>query len=163
MPALKAMDPMYRAADPAAAIEMAESRSGLVAEPAAGPRKVSTLVSGSAIESRGLPSALIPNAISTSPPMIMMAPLTRWRRNATPSSGLACAAVGDKPRGLSGRCRRDLHRLLGVLTMQIDSVGTSGGRLRPNTHSPMNVDSRKNASRPFMTSGAAGCSPRTPW
>jgi len=41
---------MYRAADPAAAVEMAETRSGLVAEQAAGPRKVSTLVSGSAIE-----------------------------------------------------------------------------------------------------------------
>jgi hypothetical protein len=41
------------------------------------------------------------------------------------------------------------------LTTQIDSVCTSGGRrLRPNSHSPMNVDSRKNASRPSMASGA---------
>jgi hypothetical protein len=52
---LKAMNLMYRAADSAAAVEMAETKSGLVAELAAGPRKVSTLVSGSAIECRGLP------------------------------------------------------------------------------------------------------------
>ena len=41
------------------------------------------------------------------------------------------------------------------LTMQMDSVCTSGGsRFRPKIHSPMNVDSRKNASSPSMASGA---------
>jgi hypothetical protein len=34
--------------------------------------------------------------------------------------------------------------------------------LRPNSHSPMNVDSTKNASRPSMTSGAPEMFPTNP-
>ena len=40
------------------------------------------------------------------------------------------------------------------LTAQMVSVCTSGdSRPRPNTHSPMNVDSAKNATNPSMASG----------
>jgi hypothetical protein len=43
-----------------------------------GRYEVSTSVRGAATSSRDLPSALIPNAISTSPPMIMMPPPTMY-------------------------------------------------------------------------------------
>jgi len=50
---------------------------------------------------------------------------------------------------------KNADTMVARLTMQMDSVCTSAGsRLRPDSHSPMNVDSAKNASSPSMASGA---------
>ena len=50
---------------------------------------------------------------------------------------------------------KNAEMMLPALTTQMQSVCTSGGRrLRPNSHRPMNVDSRKNASSPSIASGA---------
>ena len=55
---------------------------------------------------------------------------------------------------------KNAEALTPIATIQMQARWTSrGSRLQPKIHSPMNVDSKKNATRPSIASGAPKMSP----
>ena len=112
---------------------------------------------------------------ATNVPAVRNAPATAWENaaiavllvnsstmlvnSARPVSGLKRAPTGCCMNEFAAMMK-NADRLTAIATIQMQARCTRrGSRVHPNIHKPMNVDSKKNAARPSIASGAPKTSP----
>jgi hypothetical protein len=92
-------------------------------------------------------------------PVGLVNSVTMLCSSARPVSGLKCAPTGCCMNEFAVMMK-NADRFTAIATIQMQARCTSlGNRVQPKIHSPMKVDSKKNATRPSIASGAPKMSP----